>query len=516
MRAILSVSDKMGLVDFARGLEGLGFELFSTGGTKKTLDEAVVSVRSVSDLTGFPEILGGRVKTLHPAVHGGILAKRNLAIHVAEIERNQIGFIDLVAVNLYPFRETVAKPEVSLDEALENIDIGGPTMIRAAAKNFPDVLVVVDPADYESLLEQLRAGGAELGERKKLAQKAFQHVAAYDTAIAQYLRWGEEGFADETTIALRKLYDLRYGENPHQKAAFYVEDVAGGSSGGIGSSKQLWGKELSFNNILDSDAAWNAVTDFEASTVSVIKHTNPCGLASSEDLAEAYRRAFSGDTVSAFGGIVALNRPVDLATAQEIAKTFYEVIIAPGYEEKALELLKQKRDVRILLMGSQQGGSFEEGQPKPTLDYRRVGGGMLVQTWDRLSDSDLSLRTVTRREPNEKELEDLLFAWKAVKHIKSNAIVLAKGSMLLGMGAGQPNRVTSVQIALEKAGERAQGCVLGSDAFFPFPDGVELAGRGGVTAIIQPGGSVRDEEATEAANKYDIAMVFTGVRHFRH
>ncbi len=514
MRAILSVSDKTGLVDLARGLEGLGCELFSTGGTKKALVEAGVSVLSVSDLTGFPEILDGRVKTLHPAVHGGILAKRKLAAHVEELEKNRMGFIDLVAVNLYPFRETVARQGVALDEALENIDIGGPTMIRAAAKNFPDVLVIVDPADYESLLELLRAGEVGLEERKKLAQKAFQHVAAYDTAIAQYLRQGEDGFGDEITVALKKRYDLRYGENPHQKAAFYVEEIPGGPVSGISAAKQLWGKELSFNNILDSDAAWNAANDFEAPTVSVIKHTNPCGLASHQNLAEAYKHAFSGDTVSAFGGIVAFNRPVDTDTAREVSRNFYEVIIAPDYEKEALELLKQKRDVRILVMGSQQGSSGGEGSP--AMDFRRVGGGLLVQTADNLSDSGLSLRTVTEREPTDEELKDLMFAWKAVKHVKSNAIVLVKDSMILGMGAGQPNRVTSVKISLEKAGERSRGSVVGSDAFFPFPDGVELAAKGGATAIIQPGGSVRDEEVIATANKYKVAMVFTGVRHFRH
>ena len=516
MRAILSVSDKTGVVEFARGLEELGFELFSTGGTRKTLAEAGIAVRSVSDLTGFPEILDGRVKTLHPAVHGGILARRNLAAHIAEVEQNRIGLIDLVAVNLYPFRETVARPGVSLEEALENIDIGGPTMIRAAAKNFPDVLVVVDPEDYIPVLGELKSDEVGLEKRKVLAQKAFQHVAAYDTAIAQYLRQDEEGFADELTIALRKVSELRYGENPHQKAAFYIEDVAGARSSGIGTAKQLWGKELSFNNILDSDAAWSAASDFEAPTVSVIKHTNPCGLASDQVLSEAYKRAFEGDTVSAFGGIVALNRKVDLATAQEITKTFYEVIIAPGYDGEALEVLKQRRDVRIIVIESEKPvqGSAKQSQSK--LDFRRVAGGMLVQTSDDLPGSELNLRTVTKRKPSDKELEDLLFAWNAVKHVKSNAIVLAKDATLLGMGAGQPNRVTSVKIALEKAGERAQGSVLGSDAFFPFPDGVELAGKDGVRAIIQPGGSVRDEEAIEAANKYDIAMVFTGVRHFRH
>jgi phosphoribosylaminoimidazolecarboxamide formyltransferase/IMP cyclohydrolase len=511
LRAILSVSDKSGLVDFARGLQKLGFEIFSTGGTKKALVEAGVKVKSISDITGFPEILDGRVKTLHPAVHGGILAKRNLPAHLAELEKNKIGLIDLVTVNLYPFKETVAKPKVSLDEALENIDIGGPTMIRAAAKNFPHVLVVVDPADYKFVLEKLATGKVELDDRKRLAHKAFQHVAAYDTAIAQYLRSDEDGFAGEITIALKKKYDLRYGENPHQKAAFYAEEVVGGGAAGVSSAKQLWGKELSFNNILDADAAWNAANDFEAPTVSVIKHTNPCGLASHKDLSEAYRRAYEGDTVAAFGGIVALNRPVDVKTAQEISKTFYEVIIAPDYEEKALELLKQKKDVRILAMAPQKVKNRAA-----SLDFRRVSGGFLVQTPDNLTESTSGWRTVTERKPTRKELEDLLFAWKAVKHIKSNAIVLVKDSMIVGMGAGQPSRVVSVKIALEKAGERSKGCVLGSDAFFPFPDGVELAAKGGVTAIVQPGGSVRDEEAIKVANMYKMAMLFTGIRHFRH
>lgn len=514
MRAILSVSDKAGLVDFARGLIDAEFELFSTGGTKKALEEAGVAVQSVSELTGFPEILGGRVKTLHPAVHGGILARRNLPDHLAQLEENRISPIDLVAVNLYPFRETVAKPDVSLEEALENIDIGGPTMIRAAAKNFPDVLVVVDPADYGPLLEQIRDGGAGIEERKKLAQKAFQHVAAYDTAIAQYLRLGEDSFADELTIALKKKNDLRYGENPHQVAAFYEEVVVGGAGVGVGSSKQLWGKELSFNNILDADAAWGAANDFETPAVAVIKHTNPCGLATSQDLAETYRRAHAGDPVAAFGGIVALNRPVDLATAQEIQKTFYEVILAPDYEDDALELLKKKRDLRILAMGSREVGPG--GGASAGLAFRHVSGGFLLQTSDSLVEDSGKWRTVTKREPTKEELNDLLFAWKAVKHVKSNAIVLAKNAMVVGMGAGQPSRVVSVEIALKKAGDSSRGSVLGSDAFFPFPDGVELAASGGVTAIVQPGGSVKDEEAIETANKHNMAMVFTGVRHFRH
>ncbi|MFC2058361.1 bifunctional phosphoribosylaminoimidazolecarboxamide formyltransferase/IMP cyclohydrolase [Chloroflexota bacterium] len=511
MRAILSVSDKKGVVEFARGLNGLKFELFSTGGTKKALSEAGVEVHGVSDITGFPEILGGRVKTLHPAVHGGILARRSIPDHLAQLAQNKIEAIDLVAVNLYPFRETVAKPGVSIEQALENIDIGGPTMIRAAAKNFPDVLVVVDPEDYELVLKQLQQGKVSAEDRKRLAQKAFQHVAAYDTAIAQYLRRGEEGFAEELTIALKKVSDLRYGENPHQKAAFYAEQVAGGG-GGIASAKQLWGKEISFNNILDSEAAWSAAADFKNTTVAIIKHTNPCGLASNEDLAQAYRNALAGDPVAAFGGIVAINRPVDLATAKEIAQNFYEVVIAPGYDDDALALLKGKRDLRLLTIALEGEGA----ETSPPLNFRHVGDGFLLQTSDSLADESLNLRTVTDREPTREEMTDLLFAWKAVKHVKSNAIVLAKNSALLGMGAGQPSRVVSVEISLKKAGERSQGSVLGSDAFFPFPDGVELAASGGVTAIIQPGGSVKDDDVIKMANKHNIAMVFTGARHFKH
>ena len=513
MRAILSVSDKTGLADFARGLHELHFEIFSTGGTKKVLIDAGIPVHSVSDLTGFPEILDGRVKTLHPGVHGGILAKRSNADHQSQLEKNNITLIDLVAVNLYPFRETVARSGVTLDEALENIDIGGPTMVRAAAKNFPDVLVVVDPSDYDYILRQIRSGNVGQEERKRLAQKAFQHVASYDTAIAQYLKADQQHFAEELTISMRKKLDLRYGENPHQKAAFYKEMVAGKEHIGIASAKQLWGKELSFNNILDSDAAWNAATDFSEPTVAVIKHTNPCGLASHANLAEAYKRAFEGDTVAAFGGIVALNRSVDLKTAREISNVFYEVVIAPEYDEDALELLKKKKDLRILSM---KKGSTDGRVHPSDITLRHVSGGFLLQTADSLPDDSLEMRTVTKREPTKQEIADLKFAWKAVKHVKSNAIVLVQHSSIVGMGAGQPSRVVSVGISLDKAGEKSKGSVLGSDAFFPFPDGVELAAHGGVTAIIQPGGSIRDEEAIGVANKYNMAMVFTGIRHFKH
>ena len=514
MRAIISVSDKAGVTDFAKELSQLGFEIFSTGGTKKAMTEAGVPVKSISEITGFPEILDGRVKTLHPMVHGGLLAKRSLPAHMAELAENKITPVDLVAVNLYPFVQTVIKSGVTLDDALENIDIGGPTMIRAAAKNFPSVIVVVDPADYQPVLEKLKQGDLPQAERKRLALKAFQHVAVYDTAISQYLRQDVEGFPEEMTVALKKRYGLRYGENPHQEAAFYSEQtIATGQETGITWAKQLWGKELSFNNILDADAAWGAATDFSASTVAVIKHTNPCGLASHDDIAEAYRRALSGDPVAAFGGIVAVNRPVNLATAEEIGKTFYEIVIAPEYEPEALEALKRKKNLRIL--AAELPPDYGKA-PTGYLDFRRVKGGFLVQGSDSLPEDSVTLKTVTKREPNKAEIEDLLFAWRAVKHVKSNAIVLVKGKTLLGMGAGQPSRIVSAQVAKEKAGEKTRGSVLASDAMFPFPDVVEAAAEGGVTAIIQPGGSIRDEDSIKAADKHNIAMVFTGVRHFRH
>ncbi|MEE9325425.1 MAG: bifunctional phosphoribosylaminoimidazolecarboxamide formyltransferase/IMP cyclohydrolase [Dehalococcoidia bacterium] len=508
MRAIISVSDKRGVVDFARGLSTLGVEIFSSGGTQRALEEGGLAVKSVSELTGFPEILDGRVKTLHPAVHGGILARRDIPQHLAQLAERGIRTIDMVVVNLYPFVETVSREGVTLEEALENIDIGGPTLIRAAAKNFPHVLVVVDSSDYSLLLEEMSGGEVGLELRKRLAQKAFQHVALYDTAIARYLNVDEDALPLELTAGLVKLQSLRYGENPHQSAAFYKDVLA--KEGGIPSAKQLWGKELSFNNILDADAAWRVVTDFDDPTVAIIKHTNPCGLASHEDLGEAYRRALAGDPVSAFGGIVAINRPLTLEAAEEIAKTFYEIILAPDYAPQALERLKRKKDLRILSMAST---AAEKGA---SLEYRRVAGGFLVQTPDDASEDPAQWKPVTQRHPTPQELADLAFAWRAAKHVKSNAIVIAKDGALLGMGAGQPNRVVSVHLALRRAEERAKGAVLASDAFFPFADGVELAGEGGVTAIVQPGGSIRDQEVIDEANKHNIAMVFTGTRHFRH
>jgi len=510
VHAILSVSDKTGLVDFARGLEQLKIEVYSTGGTKRALEEGGVAVKSVSELTGFPEILDGRVKTLHPVIYGGILARRDLPDHLSQLAERGIGTIDLVAVNLYPFVQTVAKPDVTLDEALENIDIGGPTMIRAAAKNFPSVLVVVDPADYEAVLTDLRGGEVGPERRKKLAQKAFQHVAVYDTAISEYLRRGQEGFPEQMTVALTKRADLRYGENPHQQAAFYSEE--GTPVKGLPSL--LFGPELSYCNVLDADAAWSVASDYSAPTVAVIKHTNPCGLACDDDIVEAYRRAYAGDPVSAFGGIVGVNRKVTRALARAMRPHHYDIIVALEYDEDALTILKRKDGLRILAAGAEAASL--KGREAPRWEYRRSWGGLLVQTPDVLPDDSSKLRTVTKRQPTAEEMRDLLFAWRAVRHIKSNAILIAKDLTLLGMGAGQPNRVISVELSLKQAGDKACGSVLASDAMFPFPDSVEMAAAGGVTAIIQPGGSLRDEDSIKAADEHNIAMVLTGFRHFKH
>ncbi|MBI2918488.1 MAG: bifunctional phosphoribosylaminoimidazolecarboxamide formyltransferase/IMP cyclohydrolase [Chloroflexi bacterium] len=508
MRAILSVSDKTGLLDFAGGLSGLGWEVFSTGGTQRSLEQGGVAVASISKLTGFPEILDGRVKTLHPAVHAGILARRGEPRHQQELARLGLVTIDLVAVNLYPFVETVAKPNVGLDEALENIDIGGPTLVRASAKNFPGVIVVVDPRDYGLVLERLKGDGLSLDERKALARKAFQHVAVYDTAIARYLGTGSAPFSEELSFGLRKVQELRYGENPHQKAAFYQEVAPGVAADGIGVARQLWGKELSFNNILDADAAWTTVVDFPAPAVAIIKHTNPCGLAYHPQLVEAYRGALAGDPVSAFGGIAACNTHLDAETAREMARTFYEIIIAPGYSPEALAILQAKKDLRLLELPAKP--------PAANLDVRRVSGGMLVQTPDTDEDDPSTWRLVTSREPSPQERRDMVFAWKAVRHIKSNAIAVAKGDRMLGMGAGQPNRVNSVELALKLVGAGARGAALASDAFFPFPDSIERAASAGIAAVVEPGGSVRDDEVIAAAERLGISLMFTGRRHFRH
>lgn len=509
MRAILSVYDKAGIAEFAGGLARLGFELFSTGNTKAAIAAAHVPVRSISDLTGFPEILDGRVKTLHPAVHAGLLARRDLPEHVRELESAGLGTIDLICTNLYPFVRTV-RGGADLETALENIDIGGPAMLRAAAKNFPHVIAIVDPDDYAPVLEALAAGALDLGARQRLAQKAFQHVAGYDTAVAEYLRGPNDHFPEHLTMAYQKRFDLRYGENPHQQAAFYAEQsVFGPAAAGIAGARQLHGKELSFNNILDADAARSAACAFPEQTVAVIKHTNPCGLASHEEQAEAYRRAFAGDPVSAYGGIVAVNRRLELPMAEAMKPVFYEIVIAPSFSDEALALLKKKRDLRILELGETADGATG-------LDYRRVSGGLLVQTPDAYPEEQLQFTSQSKRPPTPAELDDLRFAWRAVRLVKSNAIVLAKDRQLVGMGAGQPNRVTSVHLAVRAAGERAAGSVLASDAYFPFPDGPQLAADAGITAIVQPGGSIRDTETVAVCDRAGIALVHTGVRHFRH
>ena len=521
MKALISVYDKTGVVEFARRLHQAGVGLISTGGTHRTLSqEGGLPVQQVSDLTGFPEILDGRVKTLHPSIHGGLLARRDNPEHINELGRQRIETIDLVVVNLYPFLETISAPGVTLDEALENIDIGGPTLLRAGGKNFQSVTVVVDPGDYEWVAAQVSDSGPSLAARLHLAYKAFHHVSTYDTAVARYLQQrgeaadkeadgeapGPSELPEELTLGYRRLRGLRYGENPHQAAGLYVSSTP---NGGIAHSSQLHGRELSYNNLLDADAAWSTVCDLEDPGVAVIKHTNPCGLACHPDQAEAYRRAYSGDPVSAFGGIVGFNRQVTAATAQAMNGIFYEVVVAPGYDPEALELLKKKRNLRILAVSHSR-------ESDAAFDLRPLSGGLLVQTRDNIAEDPSSWKTVSKRAPTQEELKDLAFAWKAVKHIKSNAIVLTKDMTLLGMGAGQPNRVNSVHLALRAAGESSMGSVLASDAFFPFADNIELAAQGGVAAIAQPGGSIRDEEVVAEADKHDIAMVFTGVRHFKH
>ena len=508
MRALISVYDKTGVVEFGRRIAAAGYELVSTGGTHRTLtDEGGLSVRQVADVTGSPEILDGRVKTLHPVIHGGLLARRESPEQMAELAAHGIETIDLVVVNLYPFVATISKPDVTLDDALENIDIGGPTMLRAAAKNFPSVAVIVDPADYEWVAEKLAGDGLTANDRRGLAAKAFRHVSEYDAAVTGYLTAEpEETLPSRLTISLDKVAGLRYGENPHQSGALYAP--AGAAPSGMAGAAQLHGRELSYNNLMDADAAWRTVSDFAEPTVAVVKHNNPCGLASRSAVAEAYHLAYEGDTVSAFGGIVAFNRIVDAASAQAMDPVFYEVVIAPGYDDDALEILRRKRNLRILVIGA--------APLKAALDLRPISGGMLVQGADDIPEDPAAWRTVTEREPSEAERQDLAFAWKAAKHIKSNAIVFAKDRALVGMGAGQPNRVVSVHLSQRIAGENAKGAVLASDAFFPFADNIELAAEAGVTAIVQPGGSVRDEEVIAAADKTGLAMVFTGVRHFRH
>ena len=514
MRALISVYDKTGVVAFSKRLVDSGFELISTGGTHSTLSkEGGLPVMQVSEVTGSPEILDGRVKTLHPVIHAGLLARRESPGHMAELAEHRIDPIDLVVVNLYPFVETISKPGVTIDDALENIDIGGPTMLRAAAKNFPSVAVVVDPADYSWVADKMSGKGLSPEDRRNLAAKAFYHVSVYDTAVASYLTIPDAetaGLPEHLTIPLIKTATLRYGENPHQQGGLYVAagSSAKGSGGGIAGARQLHGRELSYNNLMDADAVWRTVSDFGDLAVAVVKHANPCGLACHQDQVIAYQRAYEGDSVSAFGGIVGYNRTVTAAAANAMDAVFYEVVVAPDYEPEALEILQKKRNLRIL--------AVEQAASNQAYDLRPVSGGLLVQEADIISEAPSSWTTVTNRAPTATELEDLAFAWTAAKHIKSNAIVFAKDRTLVGMGAGQPNRVVSVHLSQRTAGDQAAGCVLASDAFFPFPDNIELAAEAGITAVVQPGGSIRDDEVIAEANKRGLAMVFTGVRHFRH
>jgi phosphoribosylaminoimidazolecarboxamide formyltransferase/IMP cyclohydrolase len=527
-RALLSVSDKTGLVDFARHLAGMNIELLSTGGTHALLAQAGIPVRQVSDFTGAPEMLGGRVKTLHPKIHGGILARRGHAQDLAEMQQQGVVPIDLVVVNLYPFREAVAKG-LPFDEVIENIDIGGPSMVRSAAKNAHSVAVVVDPGDYGAVLAELQQHLAlSAPTRARLQLKAFAHTAAYDAAIAAWLaeqqaRGGvggqSPGWAEAPPVGeYRLVQGLRYGENPHQTAAFYSA-VPGPKEPTLAGARQLQGKELSFNNLLDGSAALEALKEqIEGSdgpaAVVVVKHTNPCGVARGGELLAAYLAARDADPISAFGGIVALSRPVDAATAAAIAETFYEVVIAPGFSAEARERLAAKKQLRLLelpLLG--EGRKAWVFEPR---ELRTLPGGMLVQSRDLKLAEPATWRTVTKREPTAAELRGLAFAWGVVKHVKSNAIVLAQGEVTVGIGMGQTNRVDSVRIAVQRAGAKAKGAVLAGDAFFPFPDGLEAAADAGVTAVAHPGGSVRDAEVIAAADAKGVAMVFTGVRHFRH
>jgi len=515
--ALLSVSDKTGLTDFARGLADLGVALLSTGGTARALADAGLPVTEVGAHTGFPEMLDGRVKTLHPKVHAGILARRDIAADRAALAAHGIPTIDLVVVNLYPFRETVARPGCSLGEAIENIDIGGPTMVRAAAKNYAHVGVVVDPADYPALLAELRASGRALSgaTRFRLAQKAFAHTAAYDGAIGNYLTARDESgaaraFPERWSWQGAKVEDLRYGENPHQRAAFYRDDPP--VPGSIATFRQLQGKELSYNNIADADAAWECVKTLGEAACVIVKHANPCGAAISPTPIEAYARAFATDPTSAFGGIVAFNREVDAATVEAVSAQFLEVLIAPGFTADARGAIGRKPNVRVLAVEP-------AAAPADAWDVKRVGGGMLLQSADTRDLDAAELKVVTRKAPSKAQLDDLVFAWRVARFVKSNAIVYCGDGRTLGIGAGQMSRVDSTRVAAFKAGNAGlelAGSVVASDAFFPFRDGLDVVADQGAVAVIQPGGSVRDAEVIAAADERGLAMVFTGIRHFRH
>lgn len=511
-RALISVSDKRGVFDFAKRLQKLGVDILSTGGTAKLLKENGLDVTEVSDYTGFPEIMDGRVKTLHPKVHAGLLAVRDNPEHVAQLEDLDIKTIDMVVVNLYPFEETISKPDATFEDAIENIDIGGPSMLRSAAKNHKDVAVVVSPGDYSAVIDEIHTSGDLSGEtRWKLALEAFEHTSRYDTMIANYLRSQKEKALFPETLGLQyeKVLDLRYGENPNQKAAFYRDPASKAVS--VTSSEKLHGKELSFNNILDADAALDILREFNRPASAVIKHTNPCGVAVSEDLYHSFVRAYACDPKSAFGGIIGISRTMTSQIANEISKYFVEVVIAPEYDEDALAILKKKKNLRILATHA----PIAKEEPME-MKMMKVKGGMLLQTGAFAELNQNNLKIVTKREPTDIELKGLLFAWKVIRHIKSNSILLVQGEETVGIGAGQMSRVDASMLAGHKAGERAKGSQLASDAFFPFRDGVDEAAKVGATAIIQPGGSIRDKEVIEAANEHNMAMVFAGMRMFKH
>ena len=516
-RALISVSDKTGIVEFAQKLNDLGVSIISTGGTFKVLKEAGIPVINISDVTGFPECLDGRVKTLHPNIHAGLLAMRSNPEHMKQVEELNVELIDMVVVNLYPFKQTIMKPDVTLADAIENIDIGGPTMLRAAAKNYQDVSVVIDPTDYEQVLSEIKETGAvSVKTNFYLAAKVFNHTAYYDTMIANYLRdkAGLPKYPDTISMTFEKVQDMRYGENPHQSAAFYKE--VGNSDGMLSGIEQLHGKELSFNNINDLHGALELLKEFdEEPTVVACKHSNPCGVASGKDIHEAYVRAYNTDPVSIFGGILCANRKIDKATAEEISKIFLEIVLAPDFDDDALEVLEQKKNIRLLKLKD-----VMKKQPETAYDVKKVSGGILIQDIDSKLLGD-ELKVVTDRKPTEKEMEDLLFTWKVVKFTKSNGIAIGKDKQSVGIGPGQVNRIWATEQAIDHGTKQlgadvVKGAVLASDAFFPFDDCVEAAHKAGITAIIQPGGSKRDQDSIDACNKYGIARVFTGMRHFRH
>ena len=505
-RALISVSNKDGILEFAKELVALGYEILSTGGTKQMLQDNNVAVTAVDEVTKFPEILDGRVKTLNPMIHGGLLGKFDDASHQAQMNEHGIEPIEIVCVNLYPFVETISKPNVTWDDAIENIDIGGPTMLRSAAKNHQYVTVIVDSNDYAQVLEELRATGATtIATRRKLAAKVFRHTAAYDSYISNYLT--EEAFPESLTLTYELKQNLRYGENPHQKAAFYQKRL--GSDFSLAYATQLHGKELSYNNIQDGNAALQIVKEFEMPAAVAVKHMNPCGVGTGVTLEEAFDKAYAADSTSIFGGIIALNMEVDAATAEKLSNIFLEIIIAPSFSQEALDILTQKKNIRLLTI------PFEQAK-KDQFNVVSVEGGLLVQEPDSYGFADADIKVVTDREPTAEEWEALQLGWAVVKHVKSNAIVVTDSQMTLGVGAGQMNRVGAAKIAFEQAGDKAKGASLASDAFFPMSDTVEAAHAAGITAIIQPGGSIKDQDSIDKANEYGIAMVFTGVRHFKH